>query len=306
MTELDKGIELNTMGSQQSVPVRGWCVCLSADYPAAGLCSGFKRSVSASVFCRECYVDQRDNEGYPAPNSFMADNDDLSCKECLRSKNEHDTDYAKYSQLPTSTARERHLSDCGLNSFHEHAFTRVPHFDVTSDIPYDFMHVELEGTLKNELAAMMYYFIRKRDWGFTIDKFNDAIENYHWPQGYAPATLTSGELEKGTKQGYCLKGCHVNWTAGDMALFVRHSIDLLEPLIGDTNDELWRCWVLHTKYVRILMQHSISHEELLELDRQEVAIGIPLALPRYNTQVHMCKHPCTQVHIRAPQVVPLR
>ena len=90
-----------------------------------------------------------------------------------------------------------------------------------------------------------------------------------------------------------------------MALFVRHSIDLLEPLIGDTNDELWRCWVLHTKYVRILMQHSISHEELLELDRQDVAIGIPLALPRYNTQVHMCTHPCTQVHIRAPQVVPL-
>ena len=62
---------------------------------------------------------------------------------------------------------------------------------------------------------------------------------------------------------------------------------MLEPLIGDPDDVLWRCWVLHAKYVRILMQHSISQEELLELDRHEVAIGIPFALPRYNTQVHI-------------------
>ena len=55
---------------------------------------------------------------------------------------------------------------------------------------------------------------------------------------------------------------------GDMALFMRHSIDVLEPLIfGDTEDILWRCWVLHEKYVRLLFQHSLTHAELLELDK---------------------------------------
>ena len=52
-----------------------------------------------------------------------------------------------------------------------------------------------------------------------------------------------------------------------MALFVRHSIDVMEPLIGDTEDILWRCWVLHAKYVRLLFQHSLTHAELLELDQ---------------------------------------
>ena len=243
----------------------------------------------------------------------------------------------------------------GLNTFHEHAFTWVPHFDVTRDIPYDFMHVELEGVCKNEFAAMLYYFVRHRDWGFTIDRcnqvlrnytwppgyvpdlltvaireycktilpyrdmalfvrhsidrFNQAIRNYNWPQGYAPALLTVGELEKGTKQGYCKTGCHVNWTAGDMALFVRHSIDLLEPLIGDTDDVLWKCWVLHAKYVRILMQHSITHAELLELDRCEAYAAVEVYI------IHRLETVCsvivaistnTQVRIRAPQVVPSR
>ena len=39
----------------------------------------------------------------------------------------------------------------------------MPHFDVCKCIPYDMMHVELEGLLKNELAAMLFYFVRKRD-----------------------------------------------------------------------------------------------------------------------------------------------
>ena len=54
---------------------------------------------------------------------------------------------------------------------------------------------------------------------------------------------------------------------GDMALFVRHSIDVLEPLVGDKEDILWRCWVLHAKYVRLLLQHTITHAESVELDR---------------------------------------
>lgn len=145
MTSLDTGMDLHLLPNAPPVLVRGWCVCLSADYPAAGLCSGFKRSVSAPAFCRECYVDQTDEKNYPAPNSFMADNADLSCVECLRDHKERESDYDKFRRLPTQKQRADYLSEVGVNTFHAHAFTRVPYFDITKDIPYDFMHVELEG-----------------------------------------------------------------------------------------------------------------------------------------------------------------
>ena len=52
-------------------------------------------------------------------------------------------------------------------------------------IPYDFMHVELEGSLKNELAAMLYYFLRRRpSWKFTLKALNDRIREYAWPAGF--------------------------------------------------------------------------------------------------------------------------
>ena len=63
MTELDQGVSI------AGAPVRGWVVVVSADYPAAGLLAGFKKSVSANFFCRECDCDQSDNAliHYEAP-----------------------------------------------------------------------------------------------------------------------------------------------------------------------------------------------------------------------------------------------
>ena len=80
----------------------------------------------------------------------------------------------------------------------EHAFTRVPYFDPCTYIPYDVMHVELEGLLKNELAAMLYYFTRKRDWGFTLQALNERINSYAWPRTYRPPTFSAKVVEKGT------------------------------------------------------------------------------------------------------------
>ena len=270
MTALDSGIDVHVAhGSTERM--RGWCICLSADYPAAALCCGFKKSVSACAFCRECYVDKGHADStYPTPISFLADNGDLKCDECLRDQEQLDNDYATFQTLQSDTQRDDFLASIGMNSF-SHAFTRVPHFDICRNVPYDFMHCELEGSCKNELAAMLFYFLRKRpSWGFTLEKLNDAIRSYPWPAGFAPPIFTAGYLEKGTKEGRelkCKTGCHVHMTAGDMAIFMRHSIDLLLPLIGDTSDPLWRCWVAHARYVRLLLQHSLTHAELLTLDR---------------------------------------
>ena len=105
--------------------------------------------------------------------------------------------------------------------------------------------------MKNELAAMLFYFTRKRNWGFTISKLNERMREYAWPANSRPPCFTEGSaLEEGTKGGYCKLGCHVHMTSGDVMVFVRHSIDLMLPLIGDVEDSLWRCWVSHVKYVR--------------------------------------------------------
>ena len=265
MTALDSGVDVR-LANGSTERMRGWCICLSADYPAAALCCGFKKSVSAGSFCRECYVNKHDDD-YPAATSFLEDNGDLECECCLRDESTMAEDFAHYQTLPSDAKKDEYLTSIGMNSF-SHAFTRVPHFDIARCIPYDFMHCELEGTCKNELAAMLFYFLRKRPtWGFTLEKLNARIRTYPWPSGFAPPTFTAGYLEKGIKGGKCKTGCHVHMTSGDMAIFMRHSIDLLLPLIEDPADPLWRCWVAHAHYVRLLLQHSLTHAELVELDR---------------------------------------
>ena len=64
LTSLDSGIKI---GGQL---VRGWVVVVSADYPAAGLLAGFKKSVSANLFCRECDCDKSD-KAYPCPMQLV-------------------------------------------------------------------------------------------------------------------------------------------------------------------------------------------------------------------------------------------
>ena len=261
MTALDRGIYV------EGQLVRGWLVCVAADYPAAGLLAGFKKSVSAHLFCRECDCDQADAT-YPCPNSFLEDNAELEQEHLLREAEEYQAQLAHYLSLKSAGDQKKYLASIGISTFTEHAFTRIPLFDLCTMIPYDFMHVELEGSLKNELAAMLYYFLRQRPtWKFTLKALNNRIREYAWPAGFRVPHFTEGYLEKGTKQKQCKTGCHVHMTSGDVMVFVRHSLDLLLPLIGDTSDPLWQCWIAHVKYVRILMRSSLSYDDVLELDR---------------------------------------
>ena len=268
MTELDAGMVLNVTGAAQPdmVLFRGWCTLVSADFPAAALCAGFKKSVSANSFCRECNVNQSDEE-YPCPNSFMQENEHLEQEHLLRELADHLEQAAHFMSLRTKKERDEYLQEIGVNTFTEHAFGRVPYFDVCTMIPYDFMHVELEGSLKNELACLIYIFHRKRPgWGFTVEKLNARMREYAWPGGFAPPPFTTGNLYQGTTSGLPKTGCHVHMTSGDMMVFARHSIDLLLPLIEDQNDPVWKTWVAHIKYFNLLLQHSLTEDELLEVD----------------------------------------
>ena len=197
----------------------------------------------------------------------MDANPNLECPFKLRTKESSAADYLYLQTLRREADRQAFLKSIGINSF-GHAFTRVPHFDICRYIPFDFMHVELEGTLKNELAAMLYLFLRKRPgWGFTIPLLNDRIHSYAWPGGFKPPTFTTGYLEKGTTEGLPHTGCHVHMTAGDVMLFARHSIDLMLPLIKDTSDPVWQCWVTHIQYFQLLLKHELTFAQVLELDK---------------------------------------
>lgn len=142
MTALHDGITVDTPSG--GALVRGWTMLVSADYPAAGLLAGFKKSVSARIFCRECDCDKTSDE-YPAPNSFMEENAELDQHHLLREHEQWERDLKHFLTLRSSTERNSFLASIGVTTFHEHAFTRIPLFDLCTMIPYDFMHVELEG-----------------------------------------------------------------------------------------------------------------------------------------------------------------
>ena len=134
MTALDSGLRIKYLQGKQPLLVRGWCVCLSADFPAAALCCGFKKSVSAACFCRECDVNQNDAD-YPSAVSFLDENDDLLCDLCLRDKRQMLDNYDAFCALQTAKDRTAFLADIGMNTFDCHGFVRVPHFG--NDAPYN-------------------------------------------------------------------------------------------------------------------------------------------------------------------------
>jgi hypothetical protein len=49
--------------------------------------------------------------------------------------------------------------------------------------PYDTMHVELDGIVRQELAYLLYILITKRKY-FTLECLNAALKAYPWPKGH--------------------------------------------------------------------------------------------------------------------------
>jgi hypothetical protein len=58
-----------------------------------------------------------------------------------------------------------------------------PGFDECTMVPYDTMHVELDGLCRMELAYLLYILITKRKY-FSLEQLNDAIKSFPWPKGH--------------------------------------------------------------------------------------------------------------------------
>ena len=308
MRALDKGISLRLPSAdptdpfEHDVELRGWLVCLAADYPAAALLTGMKKSVAAHAYCRECDINQS-LEGYPDAHSFVRpEKSNLKQLVNLRNAKTH-LDCARCAAAkPSAKARDAYLASIGVNTF-DHAFVDIPHFDVCSWCPQDFMHVECEGLLKLELAAVIFYMVRCVH-ATTLEAINQAIYNYQWEGGAAnrPPYFTDGILE-GTRPpaGSGIKampkqGCHVHMTAGDTLRFTLHSTEVLGPLLGKhTSSKVWQCWLKHVHYVSVLMQHQITEAQIQTLDQlifehQEAFLSIPEYSELYKPKHHFATH----------------
>ena len=127
MTALDAGVTIHGQ------LVRGWCICLAADFPAAALCAGFKKSATAIKFCRECDCSHHD-EDYPCPNSFLDANSHLECKFLLRDWLEYKEQLEHWQSLSTAATHQKKYADslgCVLCAPHAprttHRISRTAH-----------------------------------------------------------------------------------------------------------------------------------------------------------------------------------
>ena len=75
----------------------------------------------------------------------------------------------------------------------------MPHVDETTMVPYDTMHVELDGLVRQELAHLLFVLITKRK-RFTMEKLNAAIKSFAWPPGQRMPEIEAKIIE-GAKGG---------------------------------------------------------------------------------------------------------
>ena len=320
---LDRGITLSQSegGAFVDILTRGWLVVVSADNPAAALLTGTMGGTGANRFCRQCNVDRR-KHGFDAPCSFVSDR-------------------APAPPLRTQAGRLQDMNDCGDNETKmksagwnswAHAFSRCgPHFDFLTSVPEDCMHDLLEGITKGELAHFIFYCERIKQY-FALDDLNQWLDKFSWPEGRRPcpyftrsflsgetAAKGQGKARKRKKQAcaevessdvsYVPKaGAHVHMTSGQMLTFARHSSQLFINLGVPLDDPAFQAWRSHMCLINKLMQHSLTADEVLEIDQliihhQEQLKALSHAYPNIWKPKHhyICHFPLDIWHFGPPR-----
>lgn len=270
LRRLDKGhtIKVDQGGAEVPILVRGWLLVASADYPAAGLLSGSMCGATAVRFCRECEIDRHDPDyDVEDPNSFV----DPDCPSAYPLRNPRSVETSK-RKCGCDTKK---MAKDGWTTW-KHAFTRIPKFNILLGLPQDLMHVECEGTLKCECAAFLFYCIRIRKF-FTLEDLNRKLDSHPFQDSKRPPYFTEG-IEKGRanpdtdkeQEDYQRflpkKGAHVHQTAADMMTFALHSPTIFRDLGVPETDPAFSCWLTHVEYFSMLLQHSMTREEVMTID----------------------------------------
>lgn len=267
-------------GEFTRVLTRGWLVVVSADQPAAALLTGTMVGTTAQRFCRQCLVDRR-IKGFDSPCSFIAPTDSSPT---LRTQADRTNDMEICGDCDVK------MNSAGWKSW-SNAFTRCgPHFDFLMCVPEDLMHVEYEGLVKGELAHFIFYCIRIKEY-FELDDLNEELDWYSWPDGSRPVPyftdsfLTGdpgkkADVKQSKKQKrepkargrqdakYVPKsGAHIAMTAGQTITFSLHSPQFFRNLNVPEDDAAFACWRDHLQYLQLLMHHSLTKDDVLEVER---------------------------------------
>lgn len=161
---LSNGIELNLNNVRQVV--RGACCCFCGDTLAAHEFAGFKLGVGFSFQkCRECECTFQDMQTRFTENEFLP-----------RSLNRYDDQCRMLNYM--DNLRSRLSTAYGLNR--RSAARDIPHFNLTSMVPEDLMHVIFEGVAPYEIKIALKNMIEEGI--FRLQDINSHIENF--PYGY--------------------------------------------------------------------------------------------------------------------------
>ena len=126
----------------------GILACGFGDTPAAQALGGFKERVGASLSpCQTCNISRQHIRTVLLHEQCLCctSEEHLYRVQCL--ENMSDADRFHWSKL------------WGINKRSIPVLMNIPHFDVTSCILHDPMHVLLEGICKVEVKKMLYYFV---------------------------------------------------------------------------------------------------------------------------------------------------
>ena len=286
----DAGIAF-LMPDQSTQAFRGWLLLVSADTLAAAELIGFKKSFSPNVKspCWQC------NAGGGASLrracSFHKQGD---CMLTLRTPAAYRSQ-RQQAKTMSSTARAQYEGSLGVNTW-QHAYTRIPFFDVITNVPRDLMHVELEGNLKVHLYGFLYMAIVKHKW-FSRAELNARIKAFpFFSKVRRPPPIPASAL-KGRKGTLPRGKGTIPYTSGHMLHFVLHSLEILRPLLSAValQSAEYKAWVAHVHYFAALMKRSFTDATISAVDAliyraQRLFLGIAAYSELWKPKNHFAQH----------------
>ena len=195
------------------------------------------------------------------------------------------------------------MTSVGVTTW-QHAFTRIPYFDIITMLPRDLMHVELEGNLKVHAYGLLYLAIKKYKW-FTRAELNAAILSFPFLRD-RPPDITKPAL-KGRKGTLPRKKGTVTMTSGQMLQFVIHSLEIMRPIMPAAAllSPEYAAWVAHVKYFSALMANTFTESSIQALDdlihdAQEQFLAIAHYSELWKPKNHFAQHFPADIRLFGP------
>ena len=128
--------------------------------------------------------------------------------------------------------------------------------------PYDTMHVEFDGLVRQEMAYLLYILVTRRKY-FTLAQLNAAIKSFPWPAGHRMPAIDPKVVE-GAKGGVPRSDAHLFSSASQTMHFAFASELIIGGLLPEQakREPSWTCWLRHCQYLSIITQHAITRDEL--------------------------------------------